>query len=543
MKALILAAGRGSRVAATADSKPLLRVMGLPLIERTIATAHRAGISEFYVVIGHNADCLDEALLDISRRRRLPLTVLPSQDWAEGNGASLLAARDLLHDEFVLLMADHVVEESVIRSLLDDGLAGAAVRLAADFGVESASWVDPEDVTRVRTKGDRIVDIGKGLEQYDAYDTGVFLCSPAIFAAAAQSRRHGDASVSGALRELARSGRAKVTDVSGLAWIDVDTARDAGNAKTLVAASLAKPRDGWVSRVLNRPLSSRIFTPLLLRLFPAITPNQVSALSLAAAAAAMLAFFFRQPIVGGAAIYLASVLDGSDGEVARLKRLESPFGKFFDAVLDRYADSLILFGMLYFSATASANAHLFGDAWMPLIFVVGMLALAGNWMVSYTSAKAATDLGYGYRGRLIATGRGRDLRLLLLTLGGILAWTHPLTVFAALAVVALLTNAIVLRRLFLSWTHAQGATELADVDAVIYDFDGIVVNSMPFLTQTATELITAHYAVSQSLARERYLASSGVDFATQIEEMFPGHPLNPVVVTAFEKRKHAAASG
>ena len=47
MKCLILAAGDGSRLVAKADSKPLLKVMGLPLIERTIATAHETGISDF----------------------------------------------------------------------------------------------------------------------------------------------------------------------------------------------------------------------------------------------------------------------------------------------------------------------------------------------------------------------------------------------------------------------------------------------------------------------------------------------------------------
>ena len=59
MKCLILAAGRGSRLPGAADSKPLVTVAGLPLIERTIATARRAGFSDFYVVTGHNAPTLE----------------------------------------------------------------------------------------------------------------------------------------------------------------------------------------------------------------------------------------------------------------------------------------------------------------------------------------------------------------------------------------------------------------------------------------------------------------------------------------------------
>ncbi len=52
MKCLILAAGRGSRLAGEGDSKPLVTVAGLSLIDRTIATAQRAGFTDFYVVTG-----------------------------------------------------------------------------------------------------------------------------------------------------------------------------------------------------------------------------------------------------------------------------------------------------------------------------------------------------------------------------------------------------------------------------------------------------------------------------------------------------------
>ncbi len=43
---------------------------------------------------------------------------------------------------------------------------------------------------------------------------------------------------------------------------------------------------------------------------------------------------------------VASIIAGSDGEIARLKRLERDFGAWFDALLDRYADAFLLFGLL-----------------------------------------------------------------------------------------------------------------------------------------------------------------------------------------------------
>jgi CDP-L-myo-inositol myo-inositolphosphotransferase len=294
------------------------------------------------------------------------------------------------------MMGDHIVSETILERLIGRGLAGDACVLAVDCG--RSPWVDPTDVTRVRTAGDRIVAIGKGMPDSDIYDTGVFLCSPEVFDAAEQALRSGDGSVSGAVRELAGRDAAVVLDVSGEFWIDVDTARDARHARRLLTAELGKSRDGWVSRVLNRPVSRRALTPLLMRLYPNVTANQVSVLSFLVAASAAAGFTLGQPVVGGLAVHLASVLDGSDGEIARLKRLESPFGSFFDSVLDRYADSLILLGLLFFAWTAPANQDLFGPALDAVVLVVGMLAISGNWLVSYTTARAAADWGIATRG-------------------------------------------------------------------------------------------------------------------------------------------------
>ena len=51
--------------------------------------------------------------------------------------------------------------------------------------------------------------------------------------------------------------------------------------------------------------------------------------------------------MGGLLAQTASVVDGCDGEVARLRLAESDFGGWFDAVLDRYADAFLLFGLTW----------------------------------------------------------------------------------------------------------------------------------------------------------------------------------------------------
>ena len=67
-------------------------------------------------------------------------------------------------------------------------------------------------------------------------------------------------------------------------------------------------------------------------------------------------------------------------------------------------------------AWRARRQQLLGGAQVPLAVAVSGAALVGHLLVSYTTAKAAIDLGHRYRGTLLGGGRGRDLRLLLVTL-------------------------------------------------------------------------------------------------------------------------------
>ena len=539
MKCLILAAGDGGRLADVGDPKPLIRLAGLPLIEHAIATAQQAGVSEFFVVTGYASDRVEALLSDVSRRRRVNITPIKNADWELGNGLSLLAGRARIHEPFLLLMADHILDRGILTRLLSEALGDGEVILAADFGVDENERVDLDDVTMVLADDRRLVEIGKRLGTYDAFDTGAFLCSPHIFAAAEESIKAGDPSVSGAIRCLASRKKVKVVDVQGYGWVDVDTRDDLRKGERLLFQNLAKPEDGFISRNINRRISTGIFTPLLLKLFPRITANIVSVLAFAVSLMASLAFFLAIPLAGGILIQLASILDGSDGEVARLKKLQSPFGNFFDAVIDRYSDGFMLFGMFYYMTTASAIRGLLGPPTTALVVGASMLAILGTLMVSYTSAKSVTDFGYRYGGRWAAAGRGRDLRLFVLALGGVAAFVHPISVFVAVLAVGLLTSGIVLWRVWVSWSYAFGRRPLvkANASAVIFDFDGTIANTMPFLTDLAVGLLTDRYEISDAEARRRYRETTGMDFGSQIEEIFPGHAENGAVAAAMESGK------
>jgi choline kinase len=80
-----------------------------------------------------------------------------------------------------------------------------------------------------------------GIKEYNAYNTGIFLCSPAIFSAIEESLDNDDSSLSGGIRVLARKGKAKAFDIKDDYWIGVNTKKDRRKAAKLLYSNSIKP--------------------------------------------------------------------------------------------------------------------------------------------------------------------------------------------------------------------------------------------------------------------------------------------------------------
>jgi choline kinase len=224
-KALVLAAGNGDRfVNGSRESKLLQPVLGEPLILRTLRTAVEAGLTHFEVVLGYRADAL-RALLHARQPRGATISISFNPDWHLENGVSALAARaKLSHDSFALLMGDHLFEPDALASLLRTPLDPMESALAIDTRPAPPDIV--AEATKVRIEGPRIVAIGKNLDVFDALDTGMFVCSPALFDALEQSRASGDTTLSGGIRILAQRGLVRGVPVGDADWYDIDTIAD-----------------------------------------------------------------------------------------------------------------------------------------------------------------------------------------------------------------------------------------------------------------------------------------------------------------------------
>ena len=239
MQGLIVAAGQGVRLRGVAASKPLALVRGKPLIEHVIEAASAGGVDSFVVVTGYRAGPLTDFLRDLAGRRGLAIETVHNARWTLANGHSVLAAASALAGRFVLMMADHLFDPDLLARLLAVGAPEGGVTLAVDRRLDNP-LVDLSDVTRVQTDGaGEILAIGKDLEPYDAFDTGVFLAgAPLVEAIGQDAASGGEGSITAGMRRLAIRGLARAHDIGEAFWLDVDdeTAHDHAQAAIRRAA-------------------------------------------------------------------------------------------------------------------------------------------------------------------------------------------------------------------------------------------------------------------------------------------------------------------
>ena len=145
-------------------------------------------------------------------------------------------------------------------------------------------------------------------------------------------------------------------------------------------------------------------------------------------------------LIGGVLAQFASIIDGCDGEVARLKYQKSNFGGWFDAVLDRYADAFLLIGLTW---------HLLATEMNSWVLFIGFMAIIGSFMLSYTADKYDNLM----RSRIKAGGgaglrMGRDVRVFLIFLGAATNMVLPV-----LVIIAIVMNVETMRRVRVAYVN------------------------------------------------------------------------------------------
>ncbi len=170
--------------------------------------------------------------------------------------------------------------------------------------------------------------------------------------------------------------------------------------------------------------------------FARLHPNTITAISLGIAVLASLSYYLNYLLLAFVFIFLSALLDAVDGKVARMRNLASRRGDFLDHAVDRYADTIILLGIIF-----SPYATLW----------IGVFALVGVYLTSYMGTQAqAIGLGRIYGGIL---GRAdRLVILMILPIVQYLWWGYYFSVTDwVLIAFAVLGNITALQRFHSAW--------------------------------------------------------------------------------------------
>jgi phosphatidylglycerophosphate synthase len=341
---------------------PQRTVSGLALVRRAVLSAQAQGFRTIVVAVRGSDVTAVRAAFFRDRRIQADVTVL------EASARPLAAVEHVLppgEPEVVVAFGDRVWVPSVLGELRAPLGEAVDARLLVAGGTGDQS---PSGLVRIR--------------------------------AAALERLHlvhdlGPADVEAAVADAARLERRVV----GLRWRRVQRPDDVRDAETLLLRALLKPADGIVARNINRRISTTLSRYLARR---AITPNMVSAvvllLGLCAGPFAALGTYLGLAL-GGLCYYVSSVLDGCDGELARLKYLSSPLGVWVDTIVDDLV-GLSFLGGLYFGLSRWLHPWWF---WVGVV-VVGcyvLTILPRYWLF-------VTKVGVGDHQKLAADTRPKE---------------------------------------------------------------------------------------------------------------------------------------
>jgi CDP-diacylglycerol--glycerol-3-phosphate 3-phosphatidyltransferase len=202
-----------------------------------------------------------------------------------------------------------------------------------------------------------------------------------------------------------------------------------------------------------------------------ITPNTLTVIGLLLSILTAVVIAQGFLLAGGLLVLFAGIFDMFDGAMARVRNAATTFGAFFDSTLDRYSESIILFGLLVYALQRPDLQDAFWPFMHTQSWVIALIyiAVVGSLMVSYAKARAE-GLGLECKTGLIA----RPERVILLAIGLLFG-----TVVWALVLLAIFSNVTAVERIIYVWRvspRKTGDIEQFSPDLLTAQQDGSMDN-------------------------------------------------------------------
>ncbi len=240
MNVVLLAAGLGSRLGALTRDLPkaLIPVAGKPLLFHALAFAAELGPSRIIVVGGFSFPLVRDALSGFraTDAAKLPIELVENTSFRDGNLISLMTARPLLTEGFVVMNVDHIYRPSIAT------LVAAPVDQVTGF-IDTDRKLGADDMKVERRADGRIAAISKTLDKFDCGYVGMSRVPDTLRERYFQEADQALAEEGRAIhveRILARLAKTELApacrDISGHGWLEVDTPDERAAAEAALAA-------------------------------------------------------------------------------------------------------------------------------------------------------------------------------------------------------------------------------------------------------------------------------------------------------------------
>ena len=310
--AIVVAAGTGIENT-DLSSYGNIEFGSLPQIKRLVITAQRAGIQHFTII---TEDC-DSPLKDLlANDKRIESTIT----WV-----NLQETIQFEHIPYLVIQSNLLTTPQAISSFIEGEIENDQIYILSDTSDDPWVKLDQDRVLEITPDGGKAV--------------GAFIASGELL-----NQNYSDSkSLYGMVPQMVNEGKAKYRKFMDKYWMRLsDNTNTAKEAEDLIFNYVGKTATGWISRNINSKFSlptSRqlIKTPL--------TPNMISIGINIIGSLCGIFYALGHPVIGALFMHTATILDRCDGEVARVKLMETKKGEWVDTISDQFTVLSFLLGV------------------------------------------------------------------------------------------------------------------------------------------------------------------------------------------------------
>lgn len=360
----IVLTGRRGEVPSGAKDVPPRTILGLPMLERALLTAFQGGVREF-ILIGEDADAGKAILSSLGDDKRFKEKDM-RLEYVPLSGLTDLVCREGPRGRFWLMDGDLVFAPAVLKKAAQAD-PGEDRDLLVIHSLEAG---EPGERLMIKTADDgrTVAAFGGDAGGRSASYAGAGLCSGETLARLVEAfTKRGSVRLdTDVLAETFDPARTVAFDAGPDFCETVTSKASAKRAERYLIGTARKPTDGFFSRNFNRYVST-FLTRHLLKIN--VSPTEISVVVLFVG---LLSGWlegrggYRNAVLGAFLFELASIIDGCDGENARLTFRSSKLG----GTLDVAGDALIF--VFFFM---NLPIGLYRSTWNNLWLILGGLSL------------------------------------------------------------------------------------------------------------------------------------------------------------------------